>query len=154
MHKCPAVCSWMVNYSATKKTIQLWRNWLEFRLVEPWHLSTSYTLAVCLTGKSSREVASLGCHLMSTSESWPKKASPSRICSHECVSEPATFLGSSRQMPDKDVWKTQEIASLRIHVERTINKIKNFHIWDHVIPMHHFGVINQMWAITAFICDT
>ena len=49
------------------------------------------------------------------------------------------FLGSLSQMPDKDVLKTQEIASLRIHVECAINKITNFHIWDRVIPMHQFG---------------
>ena len=39
------------------------------------------------------------------------------------------FLGSSNQMAAQDVIRTQEIASLRIHVERAINKIKNFHIW-------------------------
>ena len=44
------------------------------------------------------------------------------------------FLGSSSQMPAEDVVKTQEIASLRIHVECAINKIQNFHIWDGVIP--------------------
>ena len=33
------------------------------------------------------------------------------------------FLGSSSQMPAEDVVKTQEIASLRIHVERAINNI-------------------------------
>lgn len=38
------------------------------------------------------------------------------------------FLGSSKQMPAEEVIQTQEIASLRIHVERVINKIKNFHI--------------------------
>ena len=54
------------------------------------------------------------------------------------------FLGSSSQMPAEDVILTQEIASLRIHVERAINKIKNFHIWDGVVPLHQFGVVNQM----------
>ena len=44
------------------------------------------------------------------------------------------FLGSSGQMPAEDVLRTQQIASLRIHIERAINKIKNFHIWDGVIP--------------------
>ena len=38
------------------------------------------------------------------------------------------FLGSSAQMPAEDVILTQEIASLRMHVETAINKIKNFHI--------------------------
>ena len=52
-------------------------------------------------------------------------------------------------MPRAEVIKTQEIASLRIHVERAINKIKNFHIWDRVIPMHQFGIVNQMWTVCA-----
>lgn len=33
------------------------------------------------------------------------------------------LLGSSSQMPAEDVVKTQDIASLRIHVKRAINKI-------------------------------
>ena len=63
------------------------------------------------------------------------------------------FLGSSSQMPAEDVVKTQEIASLRIHVERAINKIKNFHIWDGVIPLHQLGIVNQMWAVCAILCN-
>ena len=63
------------------------------------------------------------------------------------------FLGSSSQMPAGDVVKTQEIASLRIHVERAINKIKNFHIWDGVIPLHQLGLVNQMWSVCAILCN-
>ena len=63
------------------------------------------------------------------------------------------FLGSSAQMPAKDVVKTQEIASLRIHVERAINKIKNFHIWDGVVPLSLFGTVNQMWTVCAHLCN-
>lgn len=63
------------------------------------------------------------------------------------------FLGASSQMAAEDVVKTQEIASLRIHVERAINKIKNFHIWDRVVPLHQMGIVNQMWAVCAFCCN-
>lgn len=63
------------------------------------------------------------------------------------------FLGGSGQMPAADVVKTQEIASLRIHIERAINKIKNFHIWDKVIPLSQFSVVNQMWAVCAILCN-
>ena len=63
------------------------------------------------------------------------------------------FLGSSNQMAAQDVIRTQEIASLRIHVERAINKIKNFHIWDGVVPLHQFSVVNQMWAVCAILCN-
>ena len=57
------------------------------------------------------------------------------------------FLGMSVQMSAEDVITTQEIASLRIHVERATNKVKNFHIFDGVIPLTHFGVVNQMWCV-------
>ena len=63
------------------------------------------------------------------------------------------FLGSSNQMPAQDVVRTQEIANLRIHVKRAINKIKNFHIWDGVVPLHQFGVVNQMWAVCRILCN-
>ena len=61
------------------------------------------------------------------------------------------FLGSSAQMAANDVVCTQEFASLRIHDERAINKIKKFHIWDGVVPFHQFGVVNQMWAVSAIL---
>lgn len=45
------------------------------------------------------------------------------------------FLHMQDQMSSEDVLETQEIAAQRIHVERAINKIKNFHIFDRVIPL-------------------
>lgn len=63
------------------------------------------------------------------------------------------FLGGSNQMPAEEVIQTQEIASLRIHVERVINKIKNFHIFDGVIPLNQLGLVNQIWAVCALLCN-
>lgn len=63
------------------------------------------------------------------------------------------FLGLYTQMRAQDVVKTQEIASIRIHIERAINKVKNFHIWDSVVPLSLFGVVNQMWSVCAFLCN-
>ena len=40
-------------------------------------------------------------------------------------------LENSTQIPQK-----LYLASLWIRVERAINKIKNFHMWDRVIPLH------------------
>ena len=65
------------------------------------------------------------------------------------------FLGSQGHMRvQRNVTKTQEIACLRIHVERAVNKIKNFYIWDSVVPFSIFGVVNQMWAVCAFLCNS
>ena len=71
-----------------------------------------------------------------------------------CRSEHPTLLGSDAQMSAEDVVRTQQIASLRIHVERAINKIKNFRIWNGVVPLSLFSVVNQMWTVCAFLCNT
>ena len=63
------------------------------------------------------------------------------------------FLGSQGQMSPEDVVKTQTVASPRVHVERTINKVKNFHIWDNVVLLNLFGVVNQMWTVCCILCN-
>ena len=60
------------------------------------------------------------------------------------------LLGSSSQIFAEDVIKTQQIASLKIHVEMAINKLKKFYIWDKVVPL----IVNQMWSSFAFLCNT
>lgn len=61
------------------------------------------------------------------------------------------FLGRYDQMPAEDVIATQEIASLRIYVERAVNKVKKFQIFDRVIPLSLFRVVNQMWSVCAML---
>lgn len=54
------------------------------------------------------------------------------------------FLGQDSQMSKEDVIATQQIASVRIHIERAINLIKNYHIWDGDVPLNLIGLANQM----------
>ena len=61
------------------------------------------------------------------------------------------FLGMLGQMASDDVMTTQSIAAERIHVERAINKIKCFHIFDQVIPLSLSGTINQIWTVCAML---
>ncbi|XP_064641957.1 uncharacterized protein LOC135496527 [Lineus longissimus] len=61
------------------------------------------------------------------------------------------FLGRHAQMSADDVASTQSIAAERIHVERLINKIKNFHIFDQVLPLTLAGSINQIWTCCALL---
>lgn len=63
------------------------------------------------------------------------------------------FVGSRSQQNPSEVIETQEIASERIHVERAINKIKNFHIFNHVIPLSLTGSLNQMWTVCAMLTN-
>ena len=55
-------------------------------------------------------------------------------------------------MSAEDVFRTQQIASMRIHVERAINKIENFLVFlQGVVPLSLFGVVNQMWSVCLFL---
>ena len=64
------------------------------------------------------------------------------------------FLGTSTQMPPEDVVRTQEIDDCGSTLNGQLtDKIKNFHIWDSVIPLNLFGVANQMWSVCAFLCN-
>jgi hypothetical protein len=61
------------------------------------------------------------------------------------------FVGLDDQMLPEDVVHTQEVASQRIHIERAINKVKNFHIFDRPIPISMWGSINQIWAVCSLL---
>ena len=63
------------------------------------------------------------------------------------------FLASLGQMSPKDVVKTLTVTSLRVHVERAINKAKDFHIGDNVFALNLFGVVNQMWTVCCTLCN-
>ena len=55
------------------------------------------------------------------------------------------FLGSKEQTSPQEVVETQSIAFLC--TKRGLHKIKNFHIWDSIVPFTLFGVVNQMWSV-------
>ena len=63
------------------------------------------------------------------------------------------FVGSRSQQNPSEVIATQEIASERIHVERAINKIKNFQIFNQIIPLSLAGSLNQMWTVCGMLTN-
>ena len=63
------------------------------------------------------------------------------------------FLGPSGTFNADEVPETQTSARLRIRVERAIRRIKEFHIYDGVIPMTLVGSVNQMWAVSAMLTN-
>ena len=44
------------------------------------------------------------------------------------------FLKGKQQLDSHELVETRRIASLRIHVERAMERIKNYHIFDRTIP--------------------
>ena len=59
------------------------------------------------------------------------------------------FLGANAQFSEEEVRQTQEIARLRIHVERAMRRIKEYHIFDRTFYMTVLGSVNQLWSMCA-----
>ncbi|XP_064456907.1 uncharacterized protein LOC135367543 [Ornithodoros turicata] len=57
------------------------------------------------------------------------------------------------QFSQQEIAETQDIASLRIHVERRIQRIKTFHIFDRPIPVTLGPVINQIWTVCVILTN-
>lgn len=47
-------------------------------------------------------------------------------------------------MRKEDVAKTQQVARLRIHVERAIRRCKEFHIFDEVISLSNMDLCSLL----------
>ncbi|XP_048755505.2 uncharacterized protein LOC125666376 [Ostrea edulis] len=70
-----------------------------------------------------------------------------------CTLNIPPFRSSSSQFSSQDVIKTQEIAKLRIHVERAIGRVKNFHIFDGVLPLWLAPLVSQMFSVCCWITN-
>lgn len=61
------------------------------------------------------------------------------------------FLSSQGQFSKQEVEQTQIIAKLRIHIERHIRRVKEYHLFDGVIPLSMTGTINQLWTVANML---
>ena len=59
------------------------------------------------------------------------------------------FLGPKGQFLKEEVDKIHAIARLRIHIERAIRRVKEYHIFYSPIPLSLAGSINQIWTSVA-----
>jgi hypothetical protein len=62
------------------------------------------------------------------------------------------FLANMQQFTPEQVKETEEIASVRIHVERAIGRVKEYRIFDKV-PLSMMGSINQLWVIACILSN-
>ena len=49
--------------------------------------------------------------------------------------------------------KTKTIASLRIHVERAIRRVKEYHFFDSDVPLSTLGSVNQLYSIASLLTN-
>nr|XP_058945630.1 uncharacterized protein LOC131773704 [Pocillopora verrucosa] len=68
------------------------------------------------------------------------------------VAMPA-FLSSKGQFSKKELSTSKQIHNLRVHVERAIRRVKEFHYFDKVIPLTVAGSINQIWTVACLITN-
>ena len=62
------------------------------------------------------------------------------------------FIRNDAQLTDAELIQTRRIASLRIHVERAMERIKNFHILD-FFPVSHLDIADQLFFVCAVLSD-
>ncbi|XP_078029682.1 uncharacterized protein LOC144466498 [Epinephelus lanceolatus] len=55
------------------------------------------------------------------------------------------------QLSTTDTQKIQAIAHLRVLVERAIRRVREYHIWDGVVPLSLAGSINHLWAVCCLL---
>ena len=57
------------------------------------------------------------------------------------------FLKNQQQLSKKNVITTRQIASLRIHVERAIGRIKQYNILSNVVPLTLVKSVDSVWGV-------
>ena len=60
------------------------------------------------------------------------------------------FLRGKSQLSEKELKVTRRIASLRIHVERAMERIKNLHIFDKSIPISLTDIADRIFLCAVY----
>ena len=63
------------------------------------------------------------------------------------------FLRGKSQLDTKELTETRRIASLRIHVERCMERLKNYHIFDGVMSLSLMDVADQIFFVCAVLTN-
>ena len=63
------------------------------------------------------------------------------------------FLSSYEQFTEEQNIDNQAIANARVHVERAIRRVKEFHFFDSPLPLNVAGSINQIWSICCLLTN-
>ena len=65
---------------------------------------------------------------------------------------PPSLSDSSGQLSESDRVKTHRIASLRVHIERAIERVKNYRILESV-PNSMHNIANQIFFVSAMLTN-
>ena len=75
-----------------------------------------------------------------------------RLLDERCVrvDHPPILRGVTVMSAEQEV-TTRRIAKLRIHVERAIERIKNFRVLQETFPQSQWRMLNDIWKVCAFL---
>ena len=63
------------------------------------------------------------------------------------------FMRSKDQLNPDEEDETREIASVRIHVERAIKRVKNFNILKQIIPNSMAEDVDKIWKVCCLLAN-
>lgn len=63
------------------------------------------------------------------------------------------FLSDKGQFTWKETEHNKKIASLRIHVERYMERLKNWHLFDRTVPISTSGIASDAWTVVACLSN-
>lgn len=63
------------------------------------------------------------------------------------------FRRGQTQLSEQEVTETRSIAKLRVHVERAIRRLKEFHIFDSDIALSTLGSVNQIYTVALLLTN-
>lgn len=63
------------------------------------------------------------------------------------------FMEGRPQLSEEDEQETRHIASVRIHVERVIRRVKNFRILSQIFPNSMSEQLNKVWHVCALLTN-
>ena len=63
------------------------------------------------------------------------------------------FLDGRQQLLPEEVQAGQQIASLRIHVERVIGRVKNYSVLKGTLPLTMSQITNQIVCVCSFLVN-
>ena len=63
------------------------------------------------------------------------------------------FLKGKTQLEAEELVETRRIASLRIHIERAMERLKNYHIFDRTLPSSLTDLAEETFFVCAVMCN-
>ena len=75
------------------------------------------------------------------------------VCAEKGLYHYAPPMLEAEQLSVSECAKTFDIAHLRIHVERFIGRMRNWHILSQVWPMNQYNVLNPAWKVIGFLVN-